>query len=168
MIEGHEVTGFFYNPNIHPADEYQRRLDAAREAARRMRFDLVEGIYGRENWFELVKGAEYASEGGERCAKCFRMRLEKTYKYFSGKMFGAFTTTLTASPLKDADVINSIGREIGGEKFMCMDLKKKGGTQRAAELAKEMGLYRQNYCGCIYSLEERERRNRPRTKDYRP
>ena len=159
MIEGHEVTGFFYNPNIHPVSEYKKRLDAASEVARELKFELVEGLYDRERWFELAKGAEYAPEGGERCERCFRMRLEKTHQYMRKNMFDAFTTTLTVSPLKDATLVNSIGREIGDEKFICADFKKKGGSQRAGELAKEMGLYRQNYCGCIYSLEEMERKH---------
>ena len=87
------------------------------------------------------------------------MRLEKTYEYMAKHMFDSFTATLTVSPLKDVTLVNSIGREIGGDKFMCTDFKKKGGSQRAGQLAKEMGLYRQNYCGCIYSLEEMERKH---------
>ena len=74
MIEGHSVTGFFYNPNIHPVDEYERRLDAARKVARELGFELIEGIYDRENWFQMVKGKEYEPEGGARCEMCFIMR----------------------------------------------------------------------------------------------
>ncbi|MFH1797922.1 MAG: epoxyqueuosine reductase QueH [Candidatus Omnitrophota bacterium] len=155
MCEGHKVTGFFYNPNIHPADEYQKRLEGARKVAERLNFELVEGVYNREKWFGEAKGNEYEPEGGKRCAICFRMRLLKTYEYLKKKMFSAFTTTLTMSPLKDVTLVNSIGREIGGEKFILIDFKKKGGFARAAELAKEGNLYRQNYCGCIYSLEEK-------------
>ena len=159
MCDGYQVTGFFYNPNIHPADEYKRRLDAAHKVAKELKFELVEGAYDRERWFELIKGTEYAPEGGQRCQRCFRMRLEKTQEYMLKHIFDSFTATLTVSPLKDAALVNSIGREIGGDKFMCMDFKKKGGSQRTVELAKEMGLYRQNYCGCIYSLEEMERKH---------
>ena len=154
MIEGHQVTGFFYNPNIHPQDEYQRRLESAREVAKQMNFELVEPIYDRENWFTAVKGLEYEAEGGERCVECFRMRLQKTYDYMKKKWFDRFTTTLTVGPMKDADTVNRIGMEIGGDKFILADYKKKGGFQRAVEMAKEMGLYRQDYCGCIYSKEE--------------
>lgn len=154
MCEGHRVTGFFYDPNIHPVDEYEKRLEVAREVARQLGIELIEGPYDRENWFERVKGKEYEPEGGKRCEACFRMRLEKTYACMKKKMFDAFTTTLTVSPLKDAVLVNEIGRDIGGDKFICADFKKKGGYARAMELSKENGLYRQHYCGCIYSLEE--------------
>ncbi|MFH1552569.1 MAG: epoxyqueuosine reductase QueH [Candidatus Omnitrophota bacterium] len=153
MCEGHRVTSFFYNPNIHPVDEYERRLKAVQEVARQLGFDLVAGPYDRQRWFEMVKGQEYAPEGGARCKICFEMRLRKTYEYLSKNMFDAFTTTLTVSPLKDVTLVNALGREIGGDRFICADFKKKGGFERATKLALEWKLYRQNYCGCIYSLE---------------
>jgi len=155
LCDGHRVTGFFYNPNIHPADEYKRRLKAAEETARQLDFELVEGPYDRQRWFELVKGKEYEPEGEGRCEVCFNMRLEKTHEYLKKKMFDAFTTTLTVSPLKDVTRVNDIGRQIGGERFICADFKKKGGFQRATELSHEWKIYRQNYCGCIYSLESK-------------
>ncbi len=168
MCDGYRVTGFFYNPNIHPADEYKRRLDGAAEVARQLGFDLVEGPYDRQRWFELVKGKEYSAEGGARCEICFNMRLEKTHEYFKKGIFNAFATTLTVSPLKDVTLVNAIGRKIGGERFICADFKKKGGFARATELSREWGLYRQNYCGCIYSLEEslakKERRENEKKK----
>ncbi|MBD3380519.1 MAG: hypothetical protein GF408_08690 [Candidatus Omnitrophica bacterium] len=164
MCEGYTVTGYFYGPNIHPHDEYDRRLDAARAVAREMRFDLIEGKYDRERWFEAVKGAENAPEGGKRCEICFRLRLEAAYRQMRKNMFDRFTTTLTVSPLKDAVLVNRLGREIGGDKFIIADFKKKEGCKRAVELSREMGLYRQDYCGCVYSQEEairsRERRSR--------
>ncbi|MFC1548462.1 epoxyqueuosine reductase QueH [Candidatus Omnitrophota bacterium] len=158
MCEGHRVTGYFYNPNIHPVDEYKKRLEAAKKAAEELGFELVEGPYDRERWFELVKGTEYEVEGGSRCEICYKMRLEKTYEYMRKKMFDAFTTTLSASPHKDAMLINAIGREIGDERFICADFKKKGGFARATELSDEMALYRQHYCGCIYSQEAEHRK----------
>ncbi len=177
MRDGHTVTGYFYNPNIHPQDEYKKRLESAGKAADNAGFEIVEGPYDRERWFELIKGKEYEPEGGSRCETCFRMRLEKTYDCMKKKMFDAFTplqgpksdvtgftTTLTVSPHKDATLINTIGRDIGDEKFICADFKKKGGFARATEAAKELGLYRQNYCGCIYSLEEMHRRAGVRDK----
>ncbi len=133
-------------------------MEAAREVAAEIGFELVEGPYDRERWFELVKGKEYEPEGGARCETCFRMRLEKTHEYMKKKMFDAFTTTLTVSPHKDVTLVNAIGRDIGGEKFISADFKKKGGFARAMEAAKEMGLYRQRYCGCVYSEEEMHRR----------
>jgi len=155
MIDGHRVTGFFYNPNIHPVDEYERRCNAAREAARQLGFELIEGIYDRENWFQMVKGKEYEPEGGARCEMCFIMRLNKTHELMKKKMFDAFTTTLSVSPLKDALLVNRLGREIGGNRFILADFKKRGGSARAVELSREWKLYRQNYCGCIYSLESK-------------
>lgn len=154
MRDGHRVTGFFYNPNIHPEDEYRRRLEVARRVSKEIGFELVEGPYDRQRWFEAVKGKEYSAEGGARCLVCYEMRLRKTFEEVKKRDFFTFTTTLTVSPHKSVEAINKIGMEIGGEKFLLYDFKKKGGFQRATELAKEWGLYRQHYCGCIYSLEE--------------
>lgn len=153
MRDGHRVTGFFYNPNIHPEDEYGRRLEVARRVAKEVGFELIEGPYDRERWFEAVKGKEYSPEGGARCIVCYEMRLRKTYEQMRKKNLDAFTTTLTVSPHKAAETINKVGMDIGGEKFLLFDFKKRGGFQRATELAKEWGLYRQHYCGCIHSLE---------------
>ncbi|MFH1845958.1 MAG: epoxyqueuosine reductase QueH [Candidatus Omnitrophota bacterium] len=153
MCEGHRVTGFFYNPNIHPEDEYKKRLNGAQQTADHMGIELIEGPYDRQNWFPLIKGKEYEPECGDRCKICYDMRLKKTYEYMKKKMLDAFTTTLTVSPVKDAAIINSAGRDIAGERFICADFKKKNGFIRANEMASELGLYRQNYCGCIYSLE---------------
>ena len=160
MCEGHTITGFFYNPNIHPVDEYERRLEIAREVARYQGFDLIEGQYDRQTWFEAVKGVEYEPEGGKRCKICIRMRLEKAYSEMKKNHLERFTTTLTVSPQKDVTLVNNIGMDIGGDRFLCFDFKKKGGYARAIELSKEWDLYRQNYCGCIYSLEEQERRKK--------
>jgi len=159
MAEGHVVTGFFYNPNIHPAPEYEKRLMAAKKAASELGFKLEEGLYDREVWFEAVNGTEHVSEGGKRCGICFEMRLRKTYERMKKNMCNAFTTTLSVSPHKNVSEINAIGRAIGGERFISADFKRRGGFQRAGVLAKEWGLYRQNYCGCIYSLEERLRKD---------
>ena len=160
MCQGHVVTGFFYNPNIHPVDEYKKRFASAEKAAKELDFELVEGPYDRENWFGKIKGYEYEPEGGARCDICYRMRLEKTWQYMKKHMFDAFTTTLTVSPQKEATKVNAIGREIGDEKFLLADFKKKGGFLRATELAKEWGIYRQHYCGCVYSEEELHRKAR--------
>jgi epoxyqueuosine reductase len=169
LCEGHTVTGFFYNPNIHPVDEYKKRLEAAQKAAREWNIELIEGKYDRQIWFECVKGEEHSPEGGSRCGICYRLRLKRTYEYMKKHMFDAFTTTLTVSPMKNVVEVNLAGRDIGGEKFICSDFKKKGGFQRAIELSGEWGLYRQNYCGCVYSQEEeikrRERKSSSEKKD---
>ena len=156
--EGHEVIGFFYNPNIHPLEEYNRRLEVARELARKLDFPLEVAPYTPEEWLKETTSLENEPEGGKRCEVCFRLRLKGTYLYMKEHGWDAFTTTLTVSPHKSAEVINRVGREIGGERFLARDFKKKEGFKRTVELAKEWSLYRQNYCGCIYSLREKQRR----------
>jgi predicted adenine nucleotide alpha hydrolase (AANH) superfamily ATPase len=150
--EGHEVHGYFYNPNIHPLEEYNRRLEAARIVARELKFPLEEGPYIPEEWYRETESLENEPEGGRRCEVCFRHRLEKTWLYLLDSGLDAFTTTLTVSPRKSAKVINRVGKEIGGDRFLERDFKKKAGFQRSIEIAKELALYRQDYCGCIYSV----------------
>ena len=155
--EGHQVTGFFYNPNIYPEEEYQRRLENARIVARELHFDLKEGLYKPEDWDQAVKGWENEPEGGKRCPVCFRLRMEQTYRFMQQSGCEAFTTTLTMGSNKPGVLISGIGREIGGEKFLSRDFKKKEGFKRAGELSRQWGLYRQHYCGCRYSLRDREK-----------
>ena len=150
-LEGHEVTGLFYNPNIHPQEEYQQRLEVTYQVAKELGFTLVAGPYTPEEWFTETSSLENEPEGGRRCQVCFRLRLKKTYLYLPNYRADAFTTTLTVSPRKSAAVINQIGQEIGGDRFLTRDFKKQAGFQRAVELAKQWALYRQDYCGCIYS-----------------
>jgi predicted adenine nucleotide alpha hydrolase (AANH) superfamily ATPase len=150
--EGHQVLGFFYNPNIHPAEEYQKRLDVAYRVAKELKFPLEAGPYTPEEWFSLTGSLKDEPEGGKRCQVCYRLRLEKTCDYMVACGADAFTTTLTISPHKSAQVINSIGLEINGEKFLIRDFKKKDGFKRAVQLAKKWELYRQDYCGCTYSF----------------
>jgi predicted adenine nucleotide alpha hydrolase (AANH) superfamily ATPase len=153
--EGHQVIGFFYNPNIQPAEEYQKRLEAARKVAKKLNLQLEAGSYAPEEWFSQAGSLKDEPEGGKRCQVCYRLRLEKTYDYMVSCGADAFTTTLTISPHKSAQAINRIGQEIGGEKFLVRDFKKKEGFKRAVELAKRWQLYRQDYCGCIYSMRQR-------------
>lgn len=150
--EGHEVYGFFYNPNIHPQEEYERRLEAVRKVAKEMNFPLEVGSYTPEEWFAETRALENEPEGGKRCEVCFRYRLEKAYLYLLDSGLDAFTTTLTISPQKSSAVVNRVGQEIGGDRFLVRDFKKKAGFQRTTELARKWSLYHQNYCGCIYSL----------------
>ncbi|MFH1836824.1 MAG: epoxyqueuosine reductase QueH [Candidatus Omnitrophota bacterium] len=158
LCGGHKITGFFYNPNIHPEDEYLRRLDAVKKVADEFSFELIEGPYDRQRWFEMVKGKAYDPEGGERCDLCFRMRLEKTYVFAKKNDFNAFTTTITAGPMKDAVKVNCIGNDVGEDFFIPSNFKKRDGFKMAVEKAKDMNLYRQHYCGCVYSQEERLRK----------
>ncbi len=152
--EGHQVLGLFYNPNIHPLEEYQKRLDVAHKVAKELSFPLVEAPYTPEEWLQETSGLENEPEGGRRCPVCFRIRLKQTYLYMKEHGYDVFATTLTVSPHKSADVVNRVGREVGGERFLARDFKKREGFKRAMELAKKWALYRQNYCGCIYSQRE--------------
>jgi len=154
-LEGHQVHGLFYNPNIHPQQEYDRRLEVARKVAKELDFPLEVPLYITEEWFKETVSLENEPEGGRRCEVCFRLRLKKTYLYMKDCGADAFTTTLTVSPHKSADMINRVGQEIGGERFLARDFKKKAGFKRAVELAKKWALYRQDYCGCIYSMKNR-------------
>jgi len=150
--EGHEVLGLFYNPNIHPLEEYERRLEATYKVAKELNFPLEVPPYTPEEWFTETTSLENEPEGGRRCEACFKLRLKKAYLYLKDYEWDAFTTTLTVSPSKSADVINQVGQEIGGDRFLVRDFKKKAGFQRATEMAKKWTLYRQNHCGCIYSM----------------
>ncbi len=150
--EGNEVLGLFYNPNIHPLEEYERRLEATRKVAEELNFPLEVGPYTPEEWFAVTSSLENEPEGGRRCEICFRLRLKQTYLCLQDYGGDAFTTTLTVSPSKSADVINQVGQEIGGGRFLARDFKKKEGHKRATELAKKWALHRQDYCGCLYSL----------------
>jgi predicted adenine nucleotide alpha hydrolase (AANH) superfamily ATPase len=156
-IEGHQVVGFFYNPNIHPAEEYQRRLETAHRVAKKLKIPLEVPAYKPEEWLKKTNSLKDEPEGGKRCQVCYRLRLEKTYDYVVDCGADAFTTTLTISPHKSAQIINSIGQGIAGEKFLIRDFKKKDGFKRAVELAKQWQLYRQDYCGCIYSIRTKEK-----------
>lgn len=150
--EGHEVIGLFYNPNIHPTEEYHRRLEVANRVAEEFGFPLIVSLYEPDEWFQEAEPLAAEPEGGKRCEACFQLRLQKACDYMVEQQADAFTTTLTIGPQKSADIINRIGRDIGGERFLVRDFKKKAGFQRAMELAKQWQLYRQDYCGCIYSI----------------
>lgn len=152
LSEGHSLTGYFYNPNIYPAEEYRRRLENAHMVAGHLGFRLVEGAYHHEEWLLAMKGLENETEGGRRCQVCYRLRLGQSYRFMMESGLEAFTTTLTISPHKLAAIINQVGMEVGGERFLQRDFKKKDGFKKAVSLAKEWDVYRQSYCGCIYSL----------------
>jgi len=151
MAEGHQVYGFFYNPNIQPAAEYERRREVAEEVARRLGFPLTVGSYTPDDWLAATQSLADEPEGGRRCAVCFRQRLEATHRFMQDINYETFATTLTVSPHKDAALINRLGEEIGGADFLARDFKKQDGFTRTMALAREWGLYRQRYCGCIYS-----------------
>lgn len=154
LRENYRVTAFFCNPNIYPAEEYARRLAAARTVSHALGINLILADDRHEYWRQSVRGREQDPERGERCALCFRYRLGKTARLAKEKNFQIFGTTLTIGPQKDSQAILAIGREIGASsnlEFLALDLKKQGGSQKTNQLAKEYNLYRQNYCGCEFS-----------------
>lgn len=156
----YSLTAYFYNPNIHPEVEYSARLDEMRSYARRMGLKLLEGSYDVYGWFNATKGYENEKEGGRRCEICYALRMEGTASLAKENNFDYFATTLSISPHKKSEVINSIGEKLAekyGVKFHSADFKKRDGFKKSVEMCKELGLYRQSYCGCIFSREERER-----------
>ncbi len=156
LQEGHNVVGFFYNPNIYPAEEYAKRLANAQKVAAELKFSLVEGSYLPHEWDQAIAGLESEPEGGRRCPVCFRLRLNKTYQFMLETGCDAFATTLTMGSNKSAALMEQLGLQIGGDKFLSRDFKKKEGFKRAGELARQWSLYRQHYCGCKYSLKSAE------------
>ncbi|MDI6781862.1 MAG: epoxyqueuosine reductase QueH [bacterium] len=151
--DGFEVVGFFYNPNIYPSEEYQRRLDVVKNVSQHFNLQLIEGEYDYTHWLLLTNGMNGEPEGGARCEICFQMRLNKTWEKACEQHIPYFTTTLTVSPHKNALVINRIGCEIDNKAFLVYDFKKQDGFKRAMEFSKQHSLYRQEYCGCVYRHE---------------
>ena len=150
----HEVEAFFYNPNIHPGEEYRERMAESKRYCRKIdgRFHL--GEYDVGNWLRRVKGHEGDEEGGERCRICYRVRLEETARKAKEMRFEFFATTLSVSPHKKAEIINELGAELGekhGLRFYEADFKKNDGFKRSATLSREHGMRRQSYCGCVFS-----------------
>lgn len=159
-----QITVFFYNPNITRTEEYRKRVEEEkrliRELPAKYPVAFLEGSYEPEQFFEAVKGLEKEPEGGKRCEVCFKLRLEEAARIAAENGgFDFFTTSLTISPLKNADLLNEVG-EAAGEKygipFLPSDFKKKNGYKRSIELSREYDLYRQDYCGCIFSERERQ------------
>ena len=151
-----DITIFYYNPNISPESEFRFRAEEQTRLIEEMGLGISYqlGRYDPERFFALAKGLEQEKEGGERCARCFRLRLEETAQLAKEQGFDYFTTTLSISPHKNAQVLNRLGEEIGnayGVPYLFSDFKKKNGYRRSCELSTEYNLYRQDYCGCIYS-----------------
>ena len=160
-----EVTIFFYNPNIHPEDEYYKRLKAQRIIVDKMNGEygynvkLIEAPYNPQEFFSVTKGLEEEKEGGARCEKCFYLRLDALAKYAKENAYDIFTTTLSISPHKDYELLNKIGLEMStkfGVDYMCANFKKNDGYLNSIKNSKKYEIYRQNYCGCVYSKKESE------------
>lgn len=155
------ITVFYYNPNISPKEEYEHRVEEIRRLIGEMEFvhpvKFVEDRYEPKEFFDMAKGLEDVPEGGERCFRCYRLRMEEAAKLAKEGGYDYFATTLTISPLKNAGKLNEIGEELEGiykVSHLPSDFKKKNGYKRSIELSHEHGLYRQNYCGCVFSKRE--------------
>ncbi len=157
------VTVLYYNPNIYPDEEYTKRSKEQQRLIEKLPVknpvSFEQGEFDKEEFYKAVSGLEDSGEGGARCRECFRLRLEKTAQLAHNLGFDYFTTTLTVSPRKNAAVLNELGEEIGkkyGVLYLTSDFKKRDGYKRSVDMSKQYGLYRQDYCGCVFSKRERE------------
>ena len=171
LSEYFEITVFFYNPNISPEEEYRKRVRELRRMTEEMNFrhpvHVLEGAYRPEEFYQMARGLEEVPEGGERCFRCYRLRLREAAKLAKEGGYDYFTTTLSISPLKNAPKLNEIGEELGeiyGVSHLPSDFKKRDGYKRSVQLSAEYGLYRQDYCGCVFSKREQERRKKERER----
>lgn len=162
-----EITVFYYNPNIYPESEYSKRIIEQQRLIDEMNVkhpvSFVAGEYEKERFYDIAKGLEDVKEGGERCMRCYELRLREAAELASKGEYDYFTTTLSISPLKNAAKLNEIGTRLGteyGVEYLVSDFKKKNGYKRSIELSREHHLYRQDYCGCVYSYQEAKRRNK--------
>lgn len=160
-----EITIFYFNPNITEKEEYLKRVAEQKRLIKELNalnsIHFLEGNYDPDIFFEMAKGLEEEPEGGTRCIKCYYKRLEETAKVAKEKNYDYFTTTLTVSPYKKSEKLNKIGANLEEQyhiSYLRSDFKKKNGYKRSIELSKVYGLYRQDYCGCIYSKKEAEKR----------
>ncbi len=160
-----KISILYYNPNITEEKEYQKRLDELKNFISKLTFkypiNIIESRYEPKEFFQIAKGLEKEKEFGKRCYKCYELRLEETAKVAKEKNFDFFATTLTLSPYKNVSWLNEIGQNLKEKyqiNYLYSDFKKKNGYKRSIELSKEYNLYRQDYCGCIYSKIEREQK----------
>ncbi|MFL0251836.1 epoxyqueuosine reductase QueH [Clostridium neuense] len=159
------ITVFYYNPNIYPKEEYLKRVkeekDFISKFKTKYKVDFIEGDYDTNKFYSVAKGFEGEKEGGERCFRCYELRLKETASVAKNKGYDYFTTTLSISPYKNAQKLNEIGEKVGSEhdmQYLYSDFKKKNGYKRSIELSREYNLYRQDYCGCIFSQLERKQK----------
>ena len=172
LKDNYEIVILYYNPNIYPEEEYLKRkneeikyINHLNETDKDIKISMLDADYESEKFYEATKGYEIEREGGARCAICFKLRLEKTAKLAKENGFDLFGTTLTVSPHKNAELINSIGLAIEketGVKFLVSNFKKQDGYKLSIELSKQNNIYRQNYCGCEFALriQQEEMKNR--------
>lgn len=161
-----DITLYFYNPNIAPAEEYNFRANELKRLVEEMPVNNAPKIiicdYDNSPFFEMAKGLEDLPEGKERCFRCYRLRLQAAAEFAKSNGFDYFCTTLSISPHKNAEKLNEIGKELSekfGVNYLYSDFKKKNGYKRSIQLSKEYNLYRQNYCGCIFSKTQSDKNN---------
>lgn len=157
----YDISVYFFNPNIHPQFEYIKRGDEVERLCKLMgNVQYIEGVYDVSNWIGLSEQLQDEPEGGKRCKVCFRIRLERTFNYAKENGYQAVATTLTLSPHKNAEVINEIGKELSdiyGIHYFSTDFKKQDGYKNSIKLSEKYELYRQDYCGCVYSKRDLEK-----------
>ena len=158
-----DITILYYNPNIEPFEEYEKRkqeeIRFIEQYPNKNKLDIIDCDYDNILFKKMSEGLEQEKEGGARCVKCYHLRLDKTASMASELNYDYFATTLTVSPLKNSEKLNTIGKFLETKyniKYLVSDFKKKEGYKHSIELAKEYDLYRQDYCGCIYSKQQRE------------
>jgi len=165
-----KTTVYFYNPNIHPIQEYELRKEENKRYCQKLGFNFIDADYDKDNWFKRIKGLENEPERGERCTKCFDMRFERSALYAHENNFSLFATTLGISRWKDLDQVNNSGLRAADRysdlNFWDFNWRKAGGSPRMIEISKREEFYQQEYCGCVYSLRDtnkwRKENNRPR------
>ena len=167
-----KITVFYYNPNIYPQDEYLKRVEEEKRLIATLpvknKVDFIEGKYDSDSFFALAKGLEQQEEGSERCFRCYELRLNEAAMACRKGNYDYFTTTLSISPYKNAEKLNEIGTRLAqkhGVNYLYSDFKKKGGYQRSIALSKQYDLYRQNYCGCVFSKAMADAREKKRKTD---
>ena len=169
---GIDTTVYFYNPNIHPIEEYELRKEENKRYCEALNFKFIDADYDKDNWFDRIKGLEDEPERGERCTKCFDMRFERSALFAHENNFSLFATTLGISRWKDLDQVNNSGlrasKRYDNLTFWDFNWRKQGGSSRMIEISKREEFYQQEYCGCVYSLRDtnkwRKENNRPRIK----
>jgi predicted adenine nucleotide alpha hydrolase (AANH) superfamily ATPase len=155
LRQDYDLSGFFYNPNIHPREEYDLRREETEKVARALGFDLIDAPYEDVRWHEVTAKFKDEPEKGRRCDICYALRLARTAQKASEQGFDIFTTVMSLSPWKKAEVMNKIGKMFGRRykvEFLEANFKKKDGFKKSVELSKKHRLHRQDYCGCVYSL----------------
>ena len=164
-----KTTVYFYNPNIHPLEEYEIRKEENKRFCEKIGFDFIDADYDKDNWFQRVKGLENEPERGKRCTVCFDMRFERSALYAHENNFNHFATTLGISRWKDMNQINDSGKRAAERyedvSYWDFNWRKDGGSSRMIEISKRENFYQQEYCGCVYSLRDTNRWRRENNRD---